>query len=99
MSRSELRVLARIGRREGTLDEDEWRAVSGVMRLDEVPLGEVMTPRTDIVAVPADASVEDAKDVMLDEGHLRVPVFEDTLDKISAESLQVVGDVALALVR
>jgi len=82
VSRSELRVLARIGRREGTLDEDEWRVVSGVMTLDEVAVGEVMTPRTDIVAVPIDASVEEAKGVMLDEGHLRIPVFEGTLDKI-----------------
>jgi CBS domain containing-hemolysin-like protein len=82
VSRSELRVLARIGRREGTLDEDEWRVVSGVMNLDQVPVGEVMTPRTDIVAVSADASVEEAKAVMLDEGHLRIPVFDQNLDNI-----------------
>ena len=53
------------------------------MTLDEVPVGEVMTPRTDIIAVPIDASVERAKGVMLDEGHLRIPVFEKTLDKIA----------------
>jgi putative hemolysin len=82
VSRSELRVLARIGRREGTLDEDEWRVVTGVMSLDEVPVGEVMTPRTDIVAVPAEASVEQAMETMLDEGHLRLPVYEETLDRI-----------------
>jgi len=82
VSRSELRVLARIGRREGALDEDEWRVVSSMMTLDEVPVAEVMTPRTDMVAVPAGATVEEAKRVMLDEGHLRVPVFAENLDKI-----------------
>jgi len=82
VSRSELRVLARIGRKEGALDEDEWRVVSSMMTLDEVVVGEVMTPRTDIVAVPAGASVAEAKKVMLDEGHLRVPVYEESLDKI-----------------
>ena len=82
VSRSELRILARIGRREGALDEDEWRVVSGVMGLGEVPVGEVMTPRTDIVAVPVEASVEEAKNIMLDERHLRVPVHEGTLDRI-----------------
>jgi putative hemolysin len=82
VSRSELRVLARIGRKEGALDEDEWRVVSSMMTLDEVPAGEVMTPRTDIVAVPAEASVEEAMQVMLDEGHLRLPVYEENLDKI-----------------
>jgi len=41
-----------------------------------------MTPRTDIIAVPVDASVEESKRIMLDEGHLRLPVFEEKLDNI-----------------
>jgi putative hemolysin len=82
VSRSELQALARIGRREGALDEDEWRVVSSVMSLDQVPVGEVMTPRTDIVAVPMEATVEEAKTLMLNEGHLRLPVFEENLDRI-----------------
>jgi putative hemolysin len=45
-------------------------------------VGEVMTPRTDIVAVPVEATVEEAKTLMLDEGHLRLPVFEENLDRI-----------------
>ncbi|TVP78004.1 MAG: HlyC/CorC family transporter [Gemmatimonadales bacterium] len=83
ISRAELEVLAEIGRREGTLDEAEWRVVTNVMNLSEVTAGAVMTPRTDMVAVPVDATVAEAKDVMLDEGHLRVPVYdEDRLDRI-----------------
>jgi CBS domain containing-hemolysin-like protein len=82
ISRSELRVLARIGRKEGAIDEDEWRVVSSMMTLDEVPVGEVMTPRTDMVAVPVAASVEEAMTLMLNEGHLRLPVFDESLDHI-----------------
>ncbi len=82
ISRAELEILAEIGRREGTLDEDEWKVVSNVIRLDEVTVAEVMTPRTDIVAVPVEATLAQAKDVMLDDGHLRLPVYEGTTDKI-----------------
>ncbi|MFC1660892.1 hemolysin family protein, partial [Gemmatimonadota bacterium] len=82
VSRAEIQALARIGRREGTLDEDEWKVVSNVMSLDEVGVGEVMTPRTDIVAVPVEASVKEAMEVMLDEGHLRLPVYEESLDRV-----------------
>ncbi len=82
VSRAELEVLAEIGRREGTLDEEEWRVVANVMNLDKVVVGEVMTPRTDVVAVPAEASVEEAKGLMLDEGHLRLPVYQGSLDSI-----------------
>jgi putative hemolysin len=82
ISRAELEVLAGIGRREGTLDEDEWQVVTNVIRLDEVSIGEVMTPRTDMVAIPVDATVEEAQTVMLDQGHLRLPVYEESLDHI-----------------
>ena len=82
VSRAELEVLAGIGLREGTLDEDEWQVVSNVIRLDEVSVAEVMTPRTDMVAVSADATVDEAISVMLDEGHLRIPVYEGSLDRV-----------------
>lgn len=82
VSRTEIEVLAQIGRREGTLDEDEWQVVSNVIRLDEVTVGEVMTPRTDMIAVPFDATIEEVKTVMLAEGHLRIPVYEGNFDKV-----------------
>jgi len=83
VSRAELEVLARIGRREGTLDEDEWKVVTNVINLDQVSVGEVMTPRTDMVAIPVDATVEEAKALMLDHGHLRLPVYEETIDQVT----------------
>lgn len=82
VSRAEIEVLAEIGRREGTLDDDEFSVMTNVIRLDEVSVGEVMTPRTDMVAIPSTATVEDAQTVMLDTGHLRLPVYEDSLDRV-----------------
>src|SRR5690606_26240720 len=82
VSRAELEVLAEIGRREGALDEDEWRVVSSVIRLDEVSIGEVMTPRTDMVAIPSSTSVQGARDTMLETGHMRLPVYEENLDHV-----------------
>jgi magnesium and cobalt transporter len=41
-----------------------------------------MTPRTDMIGIPADASIEEAQTVMLDTGHLRLPVYRGNLDKI-----------------
>lgn len=82
VSRAELEVMAEIGRREGSIDEAEWQVVTNVMNLSEVAISAVMTPRTDIVAVAEDATVEEAKGIMLDEGHLRLPVFDGSLDRI-----------------
>ncbi|MFO8175046.1 MAG: hemolysin family protein [Longimicrobiales bacterium] len=82
VSRAEIRVLAEIGRREGILREDEWSVVTNVMGLGKVEVREVMTPRTDMVAVSLDTSVRDAMDLMLDRGHLRLPVYDRDLDHI-----------------
>ena len=82
ISRAELEVLAEIGRREGTLDEDEWTVVSNVIRLEDVSIGEVMTPRTDMVAIPVDESIHGAQETMLETGHLRLPVYEESIDKV-----------------
>ncbi len=82
VSRKEIEVMARMGRIEGALDHDEWSVVTSVIKLHEVPVGDVMTPRTDIVAVPVGASVDKAMAVMLDTGHLRLPVYEENLDSV-----------------
>jgi len=82
VSRAELEVLANIGRREGTLGEDEWQVVRNIIRLEDVTVAEVMTPRTDIVAVRIDATLRDVKAKMIAEGHFRLPVFEESLDRI-----------------
>ena len=82
VSRAELEALTELGRREGTLDEDEFQVMSNVMQLDEMAVSEVMTPRIDIVAVPVEATVGEAMDVMLDRGKLRLPVYEGNLDQI-----------------
>ena len=82
VSRAELEVLAHIGYNEGTIDEDEWQVVTNVIRLGEVTVGEVMTPRTDMIAIPGDATVEEAIEIMLEEGHLRLPVYAESIDKI-----------------
>jgi putative hemolysin len=82
VSRAELEVMAEIGRREGAIDQEEWEVVTNVMNLDQLVVAEVMTPRTSVVAVAVEASVDEAKDVMLGEGHLRLPAYEGSIDHV-----------------
>jgi putative hemolysin len=82
VSRAELEVLASIGRKEGVIDEEEWRIVTNVINLDQIRVDDVMTPRTRLVAVEVSAGVERAKNLFLEQGYRRIPVYEDTLDNI-----------------
>jgi putative hemolysin len=75
-------VLAEIGRREGAIDEDEWRVVSNVINLDQIRVAEVMTPRTSMEAVEVNDGVSTAKSLILETGHMRIPVYEENLDNI-----------------
>ncbi len=82
VSRAELEILAEIGRREGQIDESEWQVVSNIMRLREIQVTEVMTPRTSIIAIPSTATLFEAQTVMLDTGFMRLPVFGEDIDQI-----------------
>jgi putative hemolysin len=82
VSRAELEVLAEIGRREGTIDQDEWEVMTNVMNLDEVRVEQVMTPRTRVVAIDVNTSLADAQRVMLEEGRLRLPVYDGSIDRV-----------------
>jgi putative hemolysin len=82
ISRAELEILASIGRKEGTIDQEEWQVLSNVMNLSHVRALDVMTPRTQFVAVRGEDTIEQALQIMVDEGHLRLPVYAETLDDI-----------------
>lgn len=56
--------------------------IRGVFDLSETVAAEVMTPRTEIVAVPIDATIDEAAERILEAGHSRLPVYENSLDRI-----------------
>ncbi len=82
ISRAEFEVLAQIGRREGEIQEDEWQVLRSVMNLDKVYVGSVMTPRPEVVAVQRGLTVKEAREAMLESGHLRLPVYDGTIDQV-----------------
>ncbi|HLJ67765.1 MAG TPA: hemolysin family protein [Chloroflexota bacterium] len=69
-------------RSEGGLTEEEAERIEGILDLDKVVVDQVMRPRVDIVAVPADMPVMEALDVILREGHSRIPVYDESIDNI-----------------
>ncbi len=66
----------------GALAEEPVEMIRGVFDLSETTAAEVMTPRTEIVALPVDATVDRAADLILEVGHSRIPVYDDSLDRI-----------------
>lgn len=70
------------GTAEGTVDEDQQKMIEGVISFRDLQVGQIMTPRTDVVAVEVHAPILEVRDKILKEGLSRVPVFEGTLDNV-----------------
>jgi CBS domain containing-hemolysin-like protein len=75
-------VLIRVAEEEGILEEDEVRMMRGIVDLGETRVREVMTPRPDIVAMPADTSVREAIRIVRTANHSRFPVFRKSIDDV-----------------
>jgi len=70
------------GELHGAVDEEEKEMIESVIELSDTHVEEVMTPRTDIVALPKDADRQTVLDTILEKGHSRIPVFDGTIDNV-----------------
>jgi CBS domain containing-hemolysin-like protein len=81
-SPDELRMLVEQSEEEGALETTDAEMLGKVFEFSEKNARDVMTPRTDIVTMQADASLDDALEVVEDAGFSRYPVIEDSIDNI-----------------
>jgi putative hemolysin len=78
----ELHLIVAEASRSGVIEESERAIISGVVRLADRPVREVMTPRTDIDWIDLDADPEMLRQRFVDTPHTRVPVAEGSVDRI-----------------
>jgi putative hemolysin len=78
----ELRSVTEEGHREGVIEDEARTMIRRVIDFSEVDVADIMTPRTEMVCINADASLLDARAVLLVEGHSRVPVIGKTTDEV-----------------
>jgi putative hemolysin len=69
-------------RMEGTFDEEEQEMIENVLELSESRADEIMTPRTDLVAIDVDADLPAVLEAIKKAGHSRIPVYEENIDNI-----------------
>jgi len=70
------------GAQNGEAPDEEQKLMESVLDFGELRVREVMLPRIDIVAVNVAMDVGEAVKAIMDAGHSRVPVYEETIDKI-----------------
>ena len=81
-SPEELRLLVERASEGGLLPTSDAQILAGAFEFSEKNAREVMTPRTAIMAIPVEASLDDAIVVVEEAGFSRYPVFHETIDDI-----------------
>ncbi|SET23063.1 Hemolysin, contains CBS domains [Oceanobacillus limi] len=82
ITEEEIKLIVGIGEKEGIIDKSERQLIHRSMKLDETAVREILTPRTDMVAINSNQSVEEIKDVFFRERYSRIPVYENSIDNI-----------------
>ena len=82
VTRDEIEQVVKIGEESGALEANERRMIDGIIDFDETRVHEIMIPRTDMIALEAGDTLGEAVRLFIDEGHSRIPVYEERPDNI-----------------
>lgn len=82
ITEEELEFFIEVGEQTGAIENSKKDMLSGIFDMDETKAREVLTPRTDLIAVEKQESLEDTIKIVLQSGHSRLPVYEDRIDNI-----------------
>ena len=78
----ELHLVVAEAQTAGVLEESERAIISGIVRLADRPVREVMTPRTDVNWIDINASPEEIRAQLMENPHSRIPVADGSVDNI-----------------
>jgi len=88
-SRSDFMALAEIGAREGVIEEHESTMISNLIQFESIQVGDIMTPRTVVIAAPADISIEAFISAKEPPRVSRLPIYQnDSKDDITGYVLK-----------
>ena len=78
----EIQAFIDAGQEEGILEQDEGEMIQSIVHFGDKVAREVMTPRTQFVAIDINSPVEKLLQLVVSKHHARVPVYRDDLDNI-----------------
>jgi putative hemolysin len=78
----DIQALIEMGEAEGIIEEQERELIETMVEFGETRAGEIMTPRTEICALPVSSTVKQARDLIIEEKYSRMPVYRGSIDNI-----------------
>jgi CBS domain containing-hemolysin-like protein len=81
-SAEHIEAFINAGEEEGILEEEDRKLIHSVVAFGDKDVREVMTARPNIVAISADKTLEDLRQLVIHERYSRIPVYENTIDNV-----------------
>ncbi|MEA2009519.1 MAG: hemolysin family protein [Actinomycetota bacterium] len=82
VTEQELRKLALDAAAQGSIEETDRNLLERAFDLGDRTVDEILTPRTEIVAVGVESTIDEALDAAIHSGHRRLPIYDGELDNI-----------------
>jgi CBS domain containing-hemolysin-like protein len=82
VSEKELQAYLQAGHAAGIFEREDTEIVESLVDFFDTVVREVMTPRTDMVALPDTATIDEALDLFAASGKSRIPLYHETVDQI-----------------
>ncbi|MBZ5591191.1 MAG: hemolysin family protein [Acidobacteriia bacterium] len=77
-----IEALISAGTEGGLIEEEDRKLIQSVVEFGDKVVREVMTPRPNIVAISADSTLEQLRQLVINEQYSRIPVYEGSIDQI-----------------
>src|SRR4030065_745114 len=74
--------ITELGEKQGLLTPEQGDMIHSIFEFKDTIVREVMVPRTEMLAVSSDVSIQTIIDLTLEHGHSRLPIFEENSDNI-----------------
>ncbi len=82
VTEEEIQSLIDEGEQEGVINQEEHAMLDAVLDLGDTKVREVLVPRTEMIALEKDSSLESALETIIEAGHSRIPVYDGDIDNI-----------------
>ena len=83
VTEAEILAMVDVAADEASIHSGEQELIHSVLEFGDIPVSDVMVPRTQMRAVASTSTIDEAIGVLIDSGYSRVPCYEDTTDNIA----------------
>ncbi len=82
VTEEEIRMMVDVGQEKGVIEDIQKEMINNIFEFDDIDVTEIMTHRTDMIAVEDTDSLEDVVKLSIEHGYSRIPVFHEDQDNI-----------------